>query len=253
MSNSLSFYEEAVVNARRAKAKAKADLKQITKQCYAQADIIKQTWQDIKHYQDNLVSSEPQQDADYIELWGMQDRLRFRIDQYKKLIRKSNREQEKLRSRAESQLQAGRQAEANLSLKQADQAKRKSMSLTNKQNKLKAQKKAMEAKITAKQCQVFPELSTKIAVHEEAKQTQDTLRISQRRAKKHLKDCQERLNLAQERYIKAQKASKATAERNTSKKVRICCYRCRKIIFVSGNEKYCPDCKAFFAFSNQSR
>ena len=141
MSNSLSFYEEAVVNARRAKAKAKANLKQITKQCRAQAKIIEQTWQDIKHYQDNLVSSELQQDADYIELWGMQDRLRFRIDQYKKLIRKSNREQEKLRSRAESQLQAGRQAEANLSLKQADQAKRKSMSLTNKQNKLKAQKR----------------------------------------------------------------------------------------------------------------
>ena len=116
MSNSLSFYEEAVVNARRAKAKAKANLKQITKQCYAQADVIERTWQDIKHYQDNLVSSELQQDADYIELWGMQDRLRFRIDQYKKLIRKSNREQEKLRSRAESQLQAGRQAEANLSL-----------------------------------------------------------------------------------------------------------------------------------------
>lgn len=304
MSNSLKFYEEAVVNAHRAKAKAKANLRQIIKQRHAQSDVIKQTWQDIKHYQDNLVSSELQQDAEYVELCAMQDHLSFKSDQYKKIIKKSNKLQKKFRAEAEVKLHSGQQTEAKILLKQAARAKRKAMGLSSKQDKLKTQQKIIEEKLITKQCAVFPELKAKLAEHEEAKRAQHALRLSYRNAKKHLQACQEDLDLAQKRYQEAKKAynqdwksvpcelcgrmirvhkgwknpptqcnackrllaqgvqpqaipkqkiSKTVVEQSAPKKTRICCYRCRKIIFVSGNEKYCPDCKNLFAFINQSR
>lgn len=297
MSNSLKFYEEAVIKARKAKMKAKAELRQITNERHTQADIVEQTWQDITIYRENLFSNELQQDAEYVELWAMQDHLNFKSDQYKKMIKKSNKSQKKLRAEAEAKLHSGQQTEAKILLKQAERAKHKAMGLSSKQSKLNAQQKTIEAKLIAKQCAVFPELKAKLAEHEEAKQAQHTLRLSYRNAKKHLRACQEDLDLAQKRYQEAKKAYnqdwksvpcevcgrmirvhkswkhpptqcnackrllaqgvqpqaiprpktlKDITAQSVPKKTRICCYRCQKIIFVSGNEKYCPDCKAFF-------